>query len=94
MQLLKEKASNGLLAKREWWSLGDMCEAMIVYEHGKCSINITGDSGDISLTIGEKINKERSRKYPTTVTIDSGFIEVPEDELNEVLSLIENLCCQ
>ena len=92
MRLIKNKEANGTLARREWWSLNHAYEAMVGYEDGKCSINIIGQAGDLSLSIGNKLNKEFSRRYSISRTIDSSFIEVPEGELKEVLSLIERYC--
>ena len=92
MRLLREKNPDGIMAKREWWSLGEGYEALVVYEDGNCSINVTGKEGDVSLSIGDKINKANSSNYVTTATIDSGFIEVPEGDLKNILSLIEQYC--
>ncbi|MET0052130.1 MAG: hypothetical protein ABW095_13770 [Candidatus Thiodiazotropha sp.] len=92
MQLINVKDADGILSKRQWWTVGESCEALVVYENGKCSINITGNSGDLTASIGKKINEDHSCNFVITATIDSGFIEIPEDELEKVLSWID-ICC-
>ena len=92
MKLIREKAADGILSKRQWWLVGESCEALVVFENGKCSINIIGGEGDLTLSIGKKINEDHSCDFIITATIDSGFIEVPEGELEKVLSWVEECC--
>jgi hypothetical protein len=83
----------GILSRRQWWSVGKACEALVVYEQDRCSIHLTDASGaDISNTVAARLSKEHGRPYPTTSTIDSSFIEIPEKDLKEILRIVDEYC--
>jgi len=93
MAELVRKQPAGILERREWWSLSDTCEAMVVYGKEICSIHITNSNReDISKELVAKLLEKTGVSLSTTATIDSYFIECEEEKVVGLLADLESVC--
>ncbi|WP_148212590.1 hypothetical protein [Hahella chejuensis] len=54
------------------------------------SLHVSGDNkGDLSESVGNRLNLEMGRNYKLTAGVDSRFIEIPCGELNEALKELD-----
>ncbi|MDH5228469.1 MAG: hypothetical protein OEZ58_14910 [Gammaproteobacteria bacterium] len=90
--LIREQAA-GVLDRREWWSLKDSYEAMVVYGKDVCSVHITNSNReDVTKELAEKLKAKQSITLQTTSTIDSFFVECNQDQVMVLIKDLESVC--
>lgn len=83
----------GILDRREWWSLPNSCEVMVVYGKDICSIHITNKSKeDITKGLAERVEAQKEIALSTTETIDSFLIECKASDVPSLLAALETVC--
>ncbi len=91
-ELIREQPA-GILERREWWSLPDSCEAMVVYGKEICSIHVTNkNKEDITKELAGRIEAQTEVALSTTATIDSFLIECKANEAPSLLTALESVC--
>lgn len=92
VELVREQLA-GVLERRQWWSLGSLGEAMVVYGKDICSIHITDENKkDISTDVAKKLGRRTNiPSFTVTATIDSYFIECQKEDIENILKNIESV---
>lgn len=82
--------NDGILNRREWWSLSNSCEALVAYGDKICSIHLTNkEKIDITQEVAKIIKEQANIAITVTATIDSYFIECSKEDLETLMRFLD-----
>lgn len=94
-KLIKEQPATSIFHRKQLWMIGNYHEVLVSYGKNKCAININlvvdKNHFDITKQIAESIYQKHGYKYSISTGIDCFFIDCLENQVEEILSFIEEI---
>lgn len=99
LKFIKAKLATEFIGRKEWWTIGKNCEALIGFGEKLRSINIRNtQDNDITLFIAKRLDIKPANEESDIPeirlnrTIDTFFIECSEEILKSLLEQIDYIC--
>lgn len=99
LKFIKAKPATEFIGRKEWWEIGDHCEALIGFGKNLRSINIRDAKGnDVTSIVAKQLDIKLvdEENIMTEVrlnrTIDAFLIECPEELLVRLLKQVDFVC--